>query len=418
MAQAGVVIKGSRKMIFETKLDTKKAMLLTFVAFLFGGFQCAIFGMLTVSVSKHFGISASMIVFFDSFGLWGQIIAMAIGGFIISKIKGKNTLLLAGIIMIVGSTVAIFSPNIYLYTSMSFLSNMAIGFILVSCNYMIMGTVTEEGKSAGPLSILNIFFSGGFMLCPVIIGFIIAQFEWQGVFALIAVLFVIFIIFLLLLNVHELIDDGKALKDENKKKPKSEKESFLTLPLILTAIAFFLLVYVEQIINYFNQPYMMENLHFNVQTVGAIVSTYAACQLIGRGVFGKFLLPNVKLHKYIITAAFIYCIIMIAFMQISTVAAAFIVIACLGFADSCMYPSLLGHGLDQIGKVSPGATSFMVTIGSLGIPIGTMMCGLIGEHFGKPAAMYLGPVCLILIAVLIIIVRIIHGPGPKTATVN
>ena len=368
MAQAGVAMTGSRKLIFTTKVDCNKAILLTFVAFLFGGFQCAIYGMLTVSIAKHFGITSSMIVFYDSFGLWGQIIAMAIGGFIISKIKGKNTLLIAGIIMVVGSILSILAPNIYIYTAMSFICNMAIGFILISCNYMIMGTVSKEGKSAGTLSILNIFFSAGFMICPIIIGFIIAQFDWQSVFGLIAVLFVIFIIFLLLLNVHELIDDGRAAKEENKKKPKNEKERFLTLPLMLTAIAFFLLVYVEQIINYFNQPYMMENLNFKVETVGAIVTTYACCQMLGRGIFGKFLIPNVKVHKYIIVSAIVYCIVMVVFLQVSTVVAAFVVIAFLGLADSCMYPSLIGHGLDQIGRVSPTATSFMFTVGSLGIP--------------------------------------------------
>ena len=163
MAQVGVVMSGERKMIFETKVDTRKAIILTFIAFLFGGFQCAIYGMLTVPISEHFKITSSMIVFFDSFGLWGQIIAMAIGGFIISRIKGKNTLLLAAMIMVLGSVVSIIAPNIYIYTTMSFLCNMAIGFILVSCNYMIMGTVTEEGKSAGTLSILNVFFSPVFV---------------------------------------------------------------------------------------------------------------------------------------------------------------------------------------------------------------------------------------------------------------
>lgn len=410
MAQVGVVTSGERKMIFTSKVDTQKAILLTFIAFLFGGFQCAIYGMLTVPIAKHFNISSSMIVFFDSFGLWGQIIAMAIGGFVISRIKGKNTLMLAAIIMIVGSVVSIIAPNIYVYTAMSFFCNMAIGFILVSCNYMIMGTVTEEGKSAGTLSILNVFFSAGFMICPIIIGVLIAQLSWKAVFVLIAALFALFILFMLFLNVHELIDSARAEKLERKKNNVAEKkkESFLTLPLILTAISFFLIVYVEQIMNYFNQPHMMEDLKFKIEVVGAIVTTYAFCQMIGRVVFGKFLIPNVKVHKYLMVSAIIYAILIVAFLQISTVTAAFIIIACLGLTDSCMYPSLLGHGLDQIGRVSPAATSFMITIGSLGIPIGTAGCGLIGEVAGRYVAMYLGPVFLIIIVILVGVVRSIH----------
>ena len=405
MAPVGVEASGQRRMIFSTKVDAKKAVLLTFIAFLFGGFQCAIYGMLTVPIAEHFKISSSMIVFFDSFGLWGQILAMATGGLIISKIKGKNTLLLAAGIMIVGSIVSMISPNIYIYTAMAFLCNMAIGFILVSCNYMIMGTVTEEGKSEGTLSILNVFFSAGFMLSPIIMGFLISGLSWKAVFMTIAILFVVFIVILLLLNVQELIDTARSDKAENKGK---KKEKFLTLPLILTAIAFFLIVYVEQIMNYFNQPHMMQDLMFKIEIVGAIVTTYAFSQMIGRAVFGKFLLPNVKVHKYLIVTSIAFAVLITIFLNISTIPAAFLIIACLGLADSCMYPSLLGFGLDQIGKVTPAATSFMVTVGALGIPIGTAGCGLIGEHFGRYTAMYVGPIFLVLIAVLIFIVHKIH----------
>jgi len=406
MAQVSIAASGQRKMIFGTRVDAKKAVLLTFIAFLFGGFQCAIYGMLTVPISEYFKISSSMIVFFDSFGLWGQILAMVIGGFTISKIKGKNTLILAATIMIIGSIVSIIAPNIYIYTAMSFLCNMAIGFILVSCNYMIMGTVTEEGKSEGTLSILNVFFSAGFMLSPIIIGFLISCLSWKAVFMMIAVLFSLFILILLLLNVHELIDTARAEKVENRGK---KKEKFLTLPLILTAIALFFIVYVEQIMNYFNQPHMMQDLMFKIEIVGAVVTTYAFSQMIGRAVFGKFLLPKVNVHKYLIVSSIVFAVFIIIFLHISTVAAAFIIIACLGLADSCMYPSLLGFGLDQIGKVTPAATSFMVTVGALGIPIGTAGCGLIGEHFGRYTAMYVGPVFLVLIAVLIFVVHRIHA---------
>lgn len=406
MAQVGVAVSGERKMIFSTKVDAKKAIFLTFIAFLFGGFQCAIYGMLTVPVAEYFKINSSKIVFFDSFGLWGQIIAIAIGGIVISKIKGKNTLLLAAVMMIVGSLVSVIAPNIYIYISMSFLCNMAIGFILVSCNYMIMGTVTEEGKSEGPLSILNVFFSAGFMLSPVMVGFLISCLSWKAVFITIAAQFVLFIVFLLILNVQELIDTARIEKLKNKDK---KKESFLSLPLILTAIAFFLIVYVEQIMNYINQPHMMQDLKFKIEIVGAIVTTYAFSQMIGRALFGKFLLPNVKVHNYLIISSIVFAVFIIIFLHVSTITTAFIIIACLGLADSCMYPSLLGFGLDQIGKVTPAATSFMVTIGALGIPIGTAGCGLIGEHFGRYIAMYVGPVFLVIIAILIFIVYKIHS---------
>jgi len=104
-------------------------------------------------------------------------------------------------------------------------------------------------------------------------------------------------------------------------------------------------------------------------------------------------------------AVLLFAICLVIFLHLSTVASVFVIIACLGLADSCIYPAILGFGIDRIGKVTPAATSFMVTVGVLSIPIGTGCCSLIGENFGRPVAMYSGPVFLLTIAVLIFIVH-------------
>ena len=98
------LIGSEKKLIFSTQMDVRKAILITFIAYLFAGFQAAIYRMTTVPVSAFFGKDSSMIIFYDSFGMWGQILAMATRGFVISRIKAKNTLFLAGSMMIVASS--------------------------------------------------------------------------------------------------------------------------------------------------------------------------------------------------------------------------------------------------------------------------------------------------------------------------
>jgi len=392
------------KTIFSTEIDVKKAILVTFIAFLFCGFQAAIYGMTTMSVAEFFGKDSGRIIFYDSFGMWGQILAMATGGFVISKIKGKNTLLLAGCMMLVASSLIALFPVLPIYMSMSFICNMAIGFVLVACYYMTMGTVRHKGEGEGKLSIMNVFFSAGFMISPLVNGFIIDATDWRAVFGLIAILFVLFVIILLFMNISELAD--KEISDrKTEKQAAKEKDQFLSLPLVLTSIAFFLFVYVEQIMNNLNQPRMKEDLGFNIKVVGAMVMTYALTQMVGRLVFGKFLLPKVKTHKYIITASLCFGALMLLFLNATTVPAVIIFMVFLGLANSCIYPAIAGYGLDQIGHASPKATSFIITCGSIGIPVGTMMSGLIGEHFGRANAMMVGPVLLIVVVLLIASVR-------------
>lgn len=391
------------KPLFPTKIDVRKAIIITFIAFLFCGFQAAIFGMTTVPVSEFFVKMPETIVKYDSFGMWGQILAMATGGFVISKIKGKNTLLLSGFMMLVASSLIALFPVLPIYISMSFICNMAIGYVLVACYYMTMGTVREKGKSEGKLAILNVFFSAGFMISPIINGFVIDATSWRTVFGLIGGMFVVFVIILLFMNISELAD--KEVNERKEEKKKKEEENFMSLPLVLTAIAFFLFAYVEQIMNNLNQPRMQVDLGFNIKLVGAMVTTYALSQMFGRLVFGKFLLPRVKAYKYIIISSLLFAVLIVAFVNVTSLPAVICFMVLLGLADSCIYPSIVGYGLEQIGHASPKATSFIITCGSLGIPVGTGMSGLIGEQFGRAKAMMVGPVLLVVVALLIYTVR-------------
>jgi len=406
MANINTNFGGERQMIFGSPIDAKKAILLTFIAFLFTGFQCAIYGMLTVPISNHFGINSSIIISWDGLGLFGQILAMATGGFIIRAIRGKNLLILAAILMIVGSIVSIYAPTIYFYTSMTFLCNMAVGYVLIACNYMTMGAVEKEGQSEGTLSILNMFFSLGFTISAAVVGAIIFHMSWQAIFIIIMIMFVIFIIFLLALRIDELAEVGIEAKIAQKlNKANEPKEGFINLRLVITAVALFFIVYVEQLMNYFNQPHLQQDLGFNIEVVGFLLTTYGFSQMIGRLFIGKFVLPRVSVHKYIISAAILFAIMMLVFLKGGhNEVFIFIIIAVLGLCDSCIYPSVVGYGMDQLKRVTSAGTSFIITIGAIGIPLGNIISGQIGAHFGRPAALMLGPIFLIILAILVFIV--------------
>lgn len=186
----------------------------------------------------------------------------------------------------------------------------------------------------------------------------------------------------------------------------------MSLPLVLTAVAFFLFVYVEQIMNNLNQPRMQQDLGFNIKLVGALVTTYALSQMFGRLVFGKFLLPKVQTHKYIITSSLLFGAFILTFVKLTHLYPVIFFMVLLGLANSCIYPAILGYGLDQIGHASPQATSFIITCGSIGIPVGTGMSGLLGVHFGRANAMLVGPVLLVVVALLIVVVRRMAAKQP------
>ncbi len=163
--------------------------------------------------------------------------------------------------------------------------------------------------------------------------------------------------------------------------------------------------------NNLNQPRMQQDLGFNIKVVGAMVTTYALSQMFGRLVLGKFLLPRVETHKYIIISSLLFAIFMIMFINVSSLPTVVFFMVLLGLADSCIYPSILGYGLDQMGHASPQATAFIITCGSIGIPVGTGMSGLLGVHFGRANAMMVGPLLLVVVMLLIYVV---HRRAVKT----
>ncbi|WP_108651527.1 MFS transporter [Dongshaea marina] len=391
-----------KQMIFKSRGDATRAIILTFFIFLVVGYQAFVYGMLTIPMSEHFHIPQSRLIFYDSFGMWGQLIAMFISGFLISRIKGVNTILLGAVIMLVVQLLSVYAPNIELYTLCTFFTNVAVGFMLMPCTYLIAGSVEEEGKNQGLLSIVNVFFSIGATLSPFFTGLLIAKVSWEAVFFLNVILFMLVILVIFTLKIREYYEhEVNAMQAAAKQEKPAAGMQFITLPFVLTGLALFLMMYVEQIINYFFQPYLHSNMQISIESVGAIMMMYAIGQAGGRLLFGKFLLPKIKIYKYIMTATILFMLLLVVFLQLKTYLAFMVIGIVLGLADSCLYPSIYGYGIDQLDGTNSKAISILGCSGVLGIPFGTGISGLIGEHFDKTTAIAIAPVLLLVICILI-----------------
>ena len=148
------------------------------------------------------------------------------------------------------------------------------------------------------------------MLSAFVVGYILFYANWQAVFILVMILFVIFVVFLLSLNIDEKVEEAIEHKQNNEK----VKIAFLCKPVILMAMALFCIVYTEQIMNYYNQPHLHFDLGFNMKDVGLLVAVYTTAQLLGRVIFGKFLLPRVRVERYLIVSALVFALAIFIFI--------------------------------------------------------------------------------------------------------
>nr|WP_240308759.1 hypothetical protein [Francisella opportunistica] len=106
-----------------------------------------------------------------------------------------------------------------------------------------------------------------------------------------------------------------------------------------------------------------------------------------------------------IVSGLIFAVAIFVFIYIDSFMLVAILMVVLGLSDSCIYPSVLGYAMDKLPYVSSGATSFLVTIGAIGIPLGTSLSGMLGNLLGRQTAMLVGPVMLIVLAILVIVVH-------------
>nr|WP_232310085.1 hypothetical protein [Francisella sp. MA067296] len=112
-----------------------------------------------------------------------------------------------------------------------------------------------------------------------------------------------------------------------------------------------------------------------------------------------------RIERYLIVSGLIFAVAIFVFIYIDSFMLVAILMVVLGLSDSCIYPSVLGYAMDKLPYVSSGATSFLVTIGAIGIPLGTSLSGMLGNLLGRQTAMLVGPVMLIVLAILVIVVH-------------
>lgn len=121
--------------------------------------------------------------------------------------------------------------------------------------------------------------------------------------------------------------------------------------------------------------------------------------------FGKFLLPKVRIERYLVVSGLIFAIAIFIFIYTKSFMFVVILMAILGLSDSCIYPSVLGYAMDKLPHVSSGVTSFLVTVGAIGIPLGTSLSGMLGNLLGREPAMLVGPIMLLVLVTLVVIVH-------------
>jgi len=379
----------------------KRVAIIAYIAAFMVGTLNPIAGLASPQIASHFNVNVSHIVYLDVLTLIGILLGNIFSGKLIGKFGGKKTLALSGLLMLIAQYTIGMQNNLYLYAGCVLLSGIGIGFMVPSVSYLIVGSYQKFGKSDARLSVLNFFFGMGSFAGPFVGGLIMARCGWRMAFLVTGSLALIMFLTSLLTKVDESI----GIKREKIAEKSQKHAKVITLGVVLIGLGLIAYVYTEYIVSYWFSPYLQLNLNYGVAIVGAVIGTFWLTIAIGRLVFGAFVLTRVKSYHFVIVMALITLIGFVCFLMVSHIVAIFLCVILLGIGCASIFPTMLGYGM-QLNGVTPLVTAFLIGSGSVGGALSLFVSGTIGEHIARKDAIYMGPVCAILIIIFIVAAQV------------
>lgn len=336
----------------------------------------------------------------------GVLIGSLAFGPIVDKFGYKILLGTSCILMFAGfEGIALASSKEFIKIWIFFIS-LGGGAINGSTNSLV-SDISEKNKGAN-LSLLGVFYGLGALGIPLILGLLMARFNYETIFIAVGLLaFLVAVLYFLLTFPSPKNKEGLQLKQS------------LTLmkDSVLWLIAFFLFFQsgFEGLINNWTTLYLTETMSVEKNMALYGLTLFVAGMMLMRLLLGS-VFRSLSTEK-IMSASFILIITGLIVLRVSSSfypAAAGLVVLGAGLGGG--FPIMLGLVGERFSKLSGTAFSFALVIALVGNTLINYFMGIIGENFGirHLTSMAIGEAGIMIILFIIIILRIRNNNRIKT----
>lgn len=378
--------------------EVVKVSYLSYLAAFIVGTLIPISGLASPQIAEHFKVNVSHVVYIDVLTLLGLILGNIMSGKVIEKIGGKRTLVLSGLILVFAEYLIGFQNLLLIYALCVLFAGIGVGLMVPAVSYLIVGAFQKHNQSDAKLNILNFFFGMGSFAGPFVGGTIIHTLGWRAGFFLTGTLSLVMFLVAYFVKIDEIIGYQKSTPKASRK--SVDKPKVVTMGVFIVGLGLIAYVYTEYIVSYWFSPYLQMDLNYNVAVVGTVIGCFWLSVAIGRLIFGEFILPKVQSYKFVICMASITLLGFILFLIFNNIIAIFLCTILLGLGCASIFPTLLGYGM-QLNSVNPLTTAYLIACGSVGGAISLFVSGAVGEYLTKRTAIYMGPICCVLIIVFV-----------------
>ena len=386
------------------KTNSLKLLIIGYSLTFIGGCAVVLPFIIKRAASLEFHVTVAEAGFVFGFFMLGMVCTQFLNGFLIEKISIKKELYIISFIYLM--------CVVWMYNMTSFIMLLPILFIIglvfgivVTIPHFLFVHAFKGIKRSSNLNRLDISFSLGSMLWPLLAGAIVAvMLPWQTVYLS---LIIVWIFILIMISITKLPDvSSKHLKETNESFSKWNKYVWLT------GLAMFI-YFVSQVgFIYWVAYYLQHRLHMNAATSNFGVTLFWFFYMIGCFI-SSFALKKIQVNKYIIGSMVIAAISFGVIIISPTPIVMMIAISFFGLGCATIYESTISFGSQMLDKPSPKLVGFFITLSGIGTLVGQYYSSYIVGRCGIIPIIWISAILMIIGICLYFVVSVSQKDNPR-----
>ncbi|CAL4323994.1 MFS transporter TsgA [Buchnera aphidicola] len=368
--------------------------IISFLSYYFTGSMIVVTGMIIRNIAKYFHLSVANMSNTFTFLNAGILFSIVLNSWITKFFSLKKQIIMGFFLVLIAIYNFVITHNLTIFCFSMFIFGM-VGGITMSIGTFLITNIYSGSERTSKLLLTDSFFSISGIMFPIIASILLhKKIFWYWIYIIIGLVY--FIIFLITINVEFPKQNIKITKKKNKYHSNCKKSIFIlcccSLCYILGQLGFISWV----------PEYATQNIHFNLQHSGSLVSNFWMSYMFGMWFF-SYILKFIDLQKALVILTGISTFSMYFFIKNNNIMLFNTIIIILGFFSSAIYTIIITLTSLQTKKPSQKLINFTLMSGTIGTLLTFIITGPIISKIGICGALVISNILYGIVFILSII---------------
>ncbi len=380
-----------------------------YIAFIGLGLPDSLFGTAWPAIYADFNLPISYGSFISSTVACGTIISSLLSARLIRRFGTSNVTAFSTLMTAAALIGFSFSPNIWFMMLLAVPLGLGAGAIDVALNNYV-----ALHYSARQMSFLHCFYGVGVSVSPYILSLVISgENGWRNGYRIAFIIqIVISVLMFASLPIWKKVSGAKGSAQTSEARPLTVRDTLRIRGVKSMCALFFLTCTIECSASAWGSTYLVEHMNMSTERAATVILFYFIGMAVGRFLSGVI---AGRLHSWKIVAIG-ECVLGIAVLLLAVRGPEFLCFAgffAVGLGNGPLFPNFNYLAPESFGQEASGSVIGMqMVFAYVGILLGPLACGLLGQNFG----MFIFPIYMIAAYVLMVIITVFANRTLKKAS--